>query len=343
MAKGIRISASETIFMLPLFVAAAGAGWLAYSYHKRRYRPVGPTFSGSSEEPMQTAFLTDLSESIPSGKSALWCVNMELAWVKLRREIFAGGPIVREHPMAARLNASQAEWQGPPELLQVGVKQEWPAPDTLRIDLDSKLMASIPFTLPFFDNPEPLDFQGVPVRCFGIRSRDASGQQLLRDQVGILYRGEGGKEFVIDPCLTSKPFRLLLARVDREDTLELTVDRVRSLCADSRPFRLGSRSTMLIPMQCWDIQHLYTELSGPISPPTNAVRAEVQACQRLQFRLDRNGAEMISFVKLSLMTVFGRATDYHFDRPYLMLLENRATGQTVMAAWIENAELLVPF
>ena len=130
--------------MLPLIVAAAGAGWFAFSCYKRRYKPVEPTFSGSSEKLAQTVLLTDPSESIPSGKSALWCINLELAWVKLRREIFAGGPIGREHPMAERLNASQAEWQGPPELLQLCVKQEWPAPDTLRIDLDSKLVASVP-------------------------------------------------------------------------------------------------------------------------------------------------------------------------------------------------------
>ena len=51
----------------------------------------------------------------------------------------------------------------------------------------------------------------------------------------------------------------------------------------------------------------------------------------------------MSHVKFSLMVTLGRPTEYHFDRPYLMVLEARATGQIVLAAWIENAELLVPF
>ena len=335
---------SETISMLPLFVAAAGAGWLAYSYHKRRYRPTEPTFSGSSQKLAKTAFLTDLSESIPLGKSALWCINLELGWVKLRQEIFSGGPIGRDHPLATRLNSSNAAWQGPSEHFQVSLKQERPARNTLKIDLESNLMVKLPFTIPFFDNPEPLEFQGVPVRCFGIGSRDAPGQNFLRDQVSILYRGEGTREFVVDPCVTSVLFRFLLARVDRGESLEATIGRVRALCAESKPFRLGSNSTLLVPTQCWDIHHRHAELSGSITPPVDAERAELEACQRLQFRLDRSGAELMSQLKLGLMIFLkGAPTHYHFDRPYLMLLENRATGQTVMAAWIENTELLVPF
>lgn len=317
---------------------------MAYSYHKRRYRPIGPTFSGSSEKLTQTAFLTDLSEPIPAGKSALWCISLELGWVKLRQEIFSGGPIGRDHRLTTRLNSSTAEWQGPSEHFQVSVKQERPARNTLKVDLESKLTVNVPFTIPFFDNPEPLEFQGVPVRCFGIRSRDALGQNFLRDQVSILYRGEGAREFVVDPCVTSEPVRLLLARVDREESLEATIRRVQDLCAESKPFRLGSSSTLLVPTQCWDIHHRHAELSSSITPPEDAERAELEACQRLQFRLDRSGAELMSLLKLNLMVFLkGAPTHYHFDRPYLMLLENRATGQIVMAAWIENAELLVPF
>lgn len=329
--------------MLTLAVAAAGLGWLAYSYHRRKYRPIPPNFSGSSEKLTQTAILADLSQPIPPEKSAIWCLNLELAWVKARREIFEGGPILRDHPLADRLNASAATWQGPAAQLNLTVRQQCPTPEELQIELVSDLRAQVPFTLPFFDCSHSLGFKGCSVRCFGIRDQDEMTQSRLRRQVSILY--QENQQFIVDPCVTSEPFRLLMARVNPKPTLLAAIEHVRKLCSSSEPRSLGSKSTLLIPTQCWEIQHQYPELSGPFTPPPPFIRAEIQATQRLQFRLDRSGAEMMSQVNLLFFgTAWSRPpAHYHFDQPFLMLLEVRATGQIVMAAWIENPELLVPF
>src|SRR5262249_6573778 len=89
------------------------------------------------------------------------------------------------------------------------------------------LKAAVRYTHPFFESAEPFLFtdssgKQTTVAAFGIRDTQAARQ--AREQVLILYRGEGRRgleveEFILDPCRHSRPKQVVLACVPRQRTL----------------------------------------------------------------------------------------------------------------------------
>src|SRR5262245_61995271 len=49
-------------------------------------------FAGSSDRLQRTAILPTLDSPIPGGKSAIWCISLQLAWNVLKDDV-AGGPV----------------------------------------------------------------------------------------------------------------------------------------------------------------------------------------------------------------------------------------------------------
>jgi len=51
------------------------------------------------------------------------------------------------------------------------------------------------------------------------------------------------------------------------------------------------------------------------------------------------------FSSVDLLAPFmkGGPSHYHFNRPHLLYIRSRDTGQIIFAQWIENSELLVPY
>ena len=138
------------------------------------------------------------------------------------------------------------------------------------------LRASVPFTLPFFENDEEFHFtdgrgQKTRVSSFGLRRKDESKYRDLRDQVEVLYlHRDKDREPTDRVCSRSlprlKPNQVILACIPRKGTIQATLRDLEQKIAEDRPEeyerRLGSNSTLLVPNLNWNISHHFAELEG---------------------------------------------------------------------------------
>src|SRR5262249_34378076 len=138
--------------------------------------------------------------------------------------------------------------------------------------------AAAKFEIPFFENDEPFEFtdsagKKTIVTSFGVRKKDDYAYEKLRKQVHILYRavdrdrrGSEISEFIVDPCMTSKPYQIVLARIDRKTTLAQTLADVQSRIASEHPnpylASMNPVDTLLAPNMVWQISHNFRELEG---------------------------------------------------------------------------------
>lgn len=321
--------------MLP-YLLGGGIALAALAVSRHRYRPTPFSLDGPSDWLQSTSILTDLAGPIPDEKNAIWCLSSELAW-KLAMQEYFGGPLrLREaRPLVDRMNATQANWEGlPPKLLDQRTRLWSPR----HFQVFVSLTLNVPFGLPFYQMEGPLAFNRYDaVKGFGIppgRSAPAG----LRQQVQVLYSGP--REFIVDPCHTSRPFQLVLAAVKKRETLEQTIQASENHCAGSNPRALPAHASLLIPEQSWCLSHHVAELSGIFTTETQDLQLRMD--QGIQFRLDRCGARLFSAVNLSMFLLSAR-TEFHFNYPFLLYIKARHNGQILFAQWIENSELLVPY
>ena len=186
----------------------------------------------------------------------------------------------------------------------------------------------------------------------GFGERDVYAYYQLRRQIQILYTPpdhRGGKisEFALDPCKTSKPYQLVVARVQRKATLaETLADLEKKIAAHPKgeySTRFGPNDTLAVPNMAWRIGHRFRELEGPdkrfLNPGLGRGFLGL-AVQSIEFRLNRGGAELASEAKVHYLPI---PTNYIVNGTFLVLLKKRDGMRPFFAAWIENAELLQAF
>jgi hypothetical protein len=373
---------SRRRFLIPtvvvLVLVAVGVGWWLVSTRRPPYHAPPPAFDGTSGQLTQTVIVPTLDTPIPDGKSAVWCASFQLAWNRLRDDV-AKGPVrlAGAQPVADRLNRgdqTEADIDPADVYAAAGLTGDGIA-DRIRTEMArrfpnvpppdlgtgnaavaySYLAVSSEFDYPFFDNDGPLEFvdtagRKTPVGSFGVRWKDDFAYNRLRAQVHILYTPPdrmhdplGMSEFILDPCRTTRPYQIVIARVDRKPTLAETVADVRQKIAvgrnaEPRESRLGPNDVMLIPNISFRVSHRFREVEGkPVeNPPLSGLPIET-AMQTVQFRLDRSGVELKAESKIQFKPM---PRVFLANRPFLVYLAKRDGGNPFFAMWVENAELL---
>lgn len=362
-------------------VVAVIAGVAIWYFAGSSERPIPLVFDGNSDQLKQTVVVPTLDTPIPDGKNVIWCASFQYAWNHLKDDL-AGEPIqlTNAQEVADQLNrAEQIEndmeadsvyatagfaKDGIVERIQKEMARRFPDQPKPEIDVPeggavayAYLVASSKFEYPFFDNDEPFLFKDsagneTSVASFGIRPKDRSGYHSLRRQVQILYSGfvqEDGRdrltEFVCDLCESSRPYQIVLARVDRKPTLAETLADIEKKVTESPPegdgSKLGPNAVLLVPNMAWKVTHHFEEIEGrdkPFLDPSLRGLYLDAAIQTIQFRLDRSGAELTSEFRL---VVRSSSHAYLANRPFLLYMKKRDARQPFLVLWIDNAELLV--
>jgi hypothetical protein len=382
---GAAMSLRTVGIWLALVAAAAvilGIVWWRIPKPGRVYTPAPLSFDGSSKRLSRTVVLPTLDSPIPEGKSAIWCLSFQLAWNRLKADA-AKGPIqlANAQPLADLLNAAEGSEadigagdfyaaagfakDGIVEQIQKEMASQFPQVPAAQFAVPAEgavaygyLAASARFDLPFFDNSEPLLFTDAAgnqtaLASFGIRKKDEYAYRPLREQIHILYcspdstwRGMPIPEFILDPCKTSDPYQILIARLNRKATLAETLADIEARIAaqpESTYSQFHLRDTLKVPNLAFRIVHRFAELEGPdkqLLHPSLTPRFLDTALQTLQFRLDRSGAELWSEAG-----IVAKPGDSHFEvnRPFLVIMRKRGGKQPFFVAWIDNAELLQAF
>ena len=332
-------------------------------------------FEGSSLNLRKTKIVPTPDTAIDRQSNTVWCASFLAAW-KLLEEDLAVEPSLQGSPEAvAALNRAQDPRPGIPDenlyaaagWSQKGIidritkdlAQKFPSkapPAFPGISSDSivtyaYLETNLKFSLPYFQNRKPMvftDCDGVKTELssFGIRPEDNYAYFELRKQPRILYVARDEKyqvtECVIDLDRTSADNQIVLALVAPGSTLTGMLasieEKIKTTEKKEMHDDLGPNDVLLVPDIVWHITHHYVELEGKefTNSELKGQRIDI-ALQDIQFRLDRNGAELKSEDKTYMMPA---PTYYVFNRPFIIYIKKRGAKIPYFVMRVENAELL---
>jgi hypothetical protein len=193
------------------------------------------------------------------------------------------------------------------------------------------------------------DSRGVQAQVvgFGLWEAYLSQYENMREQLEILYVAFGDRSFevrecVVDLCRHSTPYQVVVARVERKDSLAETLKYIRQQIEEFRrqsyyeeARRFGGNDELRVPEMFWRIDHRFKELIG--KGVSNVGMPIVEALQTIEFRLDRSGAVLES------EATFGIASSprhFEFNRPFLIYMQKRDAAHPFFVMWVDNAELL---
>ncbi len=338
-----------------------------------------PPPAQKSSDLRRTQIVATLDTPIEKGKNAIWCVSFQAAWKTLQNDLAkepvsleGNGRLVdslnqaytpgREVPEGSLYTAAGFKDKGILEKIRQDLKAKFPAKDPPTFPgiikgsfvAYSYLEANVTFTLPYLQNKKPLQFmdssrKNAPTASFGVREEDASAHRNLRDQPLVLYEERNDPdqsavpECIIDLDGASQPSQIILALVEREDTLADTLSSVEKKIASMHSYKgavhgLGINDVLLVPDVSWQITHRFAELEGRRFGNAALKGQGLDVAQQdTLFRLDRSGAELRSEAKAYAMS--GPAY-YVFDRPFLIIMKKRGAKRPYFVMWVDNAELL---
>lgn len=365
----------------------AGAGVAGYLFSKTLPATpvIGATFAGASTDLESTRILATLDAPLEPGRNAIWCASFTAAWKTLETSVVQEPIALDGSPeIVAALNAAPdprafvpaenlytaAGWNDKGIVAQIigDLAEQFPGkvpPEFPDIESDSfvayaYLEAGIQFSIPYFQNDEPLMFtdsagRGTAINSFGIRRKDDYAYYELRRQPKILFASRDDRyhliECIVDLDQTTTGDQIVLARIGVEDTLELTLQKVEEKIAEAREQQVEKQNqwhddinafipndVLLVPDMVWDISHHFAELEGQTfsNAALKSQRIDV-AQQDIRFSLSRSGAELRSEAKVYYLPI---PTRYVFDRPFLLYMKKRGETSPYFVMWVDNAELL---
>lgn len=377
------------VVMILILFLVGGCGIIPWARHLDRVlhpRINGPytspniAFKGDSKDLRQSAVVPTLDTPMPKGKNVIWCSTLQLAWNRLGKDVLHERPDVRgAEAVVSRLNQTQLGEDDLPLgscLAMAGfakdgvvekVKSEMRHRFKKEVEIDllepssilayAYLEANAAFTIPFFDNREPLHFRessgkATEVTSFGIEERHEYAYHELREQIDVLYqlRSENEREpveFAIDLCRDSMPNQIVVAYVPPKATL---ADLLNDLEKKTQEFarqhqekywrEFGVRDVLLVPNLNWEVQHHFTELEGTDKRFLNTGFTDyhiAKAMQTIHFKLDRSGAELAAETQMFCLPI---PTHFIFDRPFLIVVKKRSANRPFFVMWVDDAELL---
>lgn len=225
----------------------------------------------------------------------------------------------------------------------------------------SFLRANVRFTHPFREIGEGLTFidskgNTSQIAGFGLWEGYRPEYEKICEQVEVLYHhrpdGENApsemEEYVIDLCRFSRPYEVMVAVVEPNDSLAQTLDYIQSRVQQfkgrsdhERQSRFEVLDVLRVPEMVWRVDHRFKELIGKTVANSNPPMPIVEAMQTIEFQLDRCGATVESE---AMIRIAGVATPrrFLFNRPFLVCMKQRDAEHPFFVMWVDNAELLTP-
>jgi hypothetical protein len=224
-----------------------------------------------SKDLKQTVVVATLDCPLPEHRNAIWCATFQMAWDKLKQDIF-GEPIqiIGAEELAKRLNGAPFPVgsieeksyyatagfakNGIIEQIRKKMKQRFPAEPVPTFDNSYRtpdvvlayayLNVDVAFKDPYYvyrDRFPFLDSTGVDtfVTAFCAQTKEpARSNQRVRDQIEVLYYDPGGQsdeaQFAVDLSRQTEPYQVILARMPRCNTLGEAAGTLQDKIAASR-------------------------------------------------------------------------------------------------------------
>jgi hypothetical protein len=323
-----------------------------------------------------------LDTPIPTGKSAVWCGSLQLAWNRLKK--LAGGPveIAGAEKLCKALNSStfaEADLAPGSFYATAGVMNEQTS-ERIRKEMANMLPtipppkceggndgtgllayayldAQVDYEQPFMDDEQGVTFTdeegtSLAVHSFGIpgKSHRQTDREPMARQIEVLFDEVDRAqfhvgEFALDLSKHSQPYQVLIARVQRQqslaDMLEALDQRIKAAEREKKAHQYHYSSDLEIPNLSFRLVHRFRELEGAEKPIINGkLKGQYieTAEQMIDFRLDRTGAKVTSEAKVQIKSAMG--APYYCNGPFLVCVKKRGSTQPCLVMWVANAELL---
>lgn len=317
----------------------------------------------------ETVVVPTLDTPIPASKSAIWCASFQLAWNRLKNDVVKE-PIRLKNAqeVADRLNKAEVSENdlekgsyyaaaglvadGITEKIKEDMHERFPGVEVPEFD-DSLGLVSVAFAylkaeIRFkhrYEETNGMRFHSEVgseprVQASGILFVRGERRRQLRDQVRVLFDDDDTGQFAIDVDIDSRPNQLILSRIARKGNLADTLETMNQKIKTRRDFG-SSVSTLLFPEMRWSTTHHFEELEGKALENAGREGNYLSRCmQMITFRLDSVGAIVESTAKGEEKKSESRPRDFHFDRPFLLIMKKRDAEQPFLVIWVANAELL---
>ena len=338
-----------------------------------------PVFAGSSQSLNMTVITPTLNAPLQKNINVVWCASFLASWKHLEASI-AKEPIALAGALdlSQKLNSAvdprpvipaeslyvASGWnnKGIVEQIKREMSTKFPhkAPPVFPGIVPDSIVSycyletSIEFKIPYFQSRKPMMFKDssgkeTALTSFGIREKDEYAYRELRGQPKVLYikRGENQrelKEFAIDLDQSSKPNQIILAVVEPQETLGKTIKvTTEKIVAYSQEkdydyFRIGINDSLLIPDIAYNISHHFEELEDKMFTNSKLKNQRINVVkQDIKFTLNRSGAELSSESKMYCSPI---ASNFFFNRPFLIIMKKRGAESPFFAMWVDNTELL---
>lgn len=378
LATRIRRFARTALFSVAfVFLTLGRLPGCAPAGHRDDITSVGPK-SGDAAAFSRTIVTPHLEHPIAHDRNILWCATFQLAWTEVCTLIGEDVHFDRDPSMVAPLNARRVTWADVDRASCVAVAgfvrdgifdriraelaktfrgearpQLIPNPANARpqdIVAYAYLYKNLEFPTPFERLETPLDFGAARARVasFGVGPNKA-GPPAMYDQVTILdYKS--ADDFVIELTTKSPDDRVILAKIARQPTLQAAVDHVASRQPAGLPATMSVTDVLQVPKFNFDIRRNYAELLWKRLRVANPKVASdlflLQAMQDIRFEMNEIGVKLRSEAVMHFgCSAASPPPPVHvliFDKPFLVLLQRRASRQPYFALWVQNAELLIP-
>ena len=210
------------------------------------------------------------------------------------------------------------------------------------------LFKNLEFEVPFERIERPLVFGKTNVSCFGMGEEHKPGHAKLLGLFTILDQ-QGENDFVLELKTKSKGDRVILAKIPPAKTLALTVSAVCKRVAVAEPVEPRLGDVLKIPKFNLDITRTFAEIEGKRLVVKNPKVAKdlviLSALQNIRFQMDEKGIRLKSESHVSFGCSAPDSPERRyvliFDKPFLLLLQQKDAKCPYFAAWIDNPELLV--
>lgn len=298
--------AKSRIWLVCLGVASIAMAWW-WGFHQPTHQPThharATPFEGDSSELHDTIVVPTLDTPIPAGKSAIWCGSFQLAWNRFETVVGAPVRIRNAADVVARLNraefsekdldpdmvysAAGLNKDGIGEQIRADMQRRFPGVPVPDLGADDAvatafayLKAEVDYDHPYMVAPDPFEFIDsrrllTRVSGFGIPKGNKDVPKMVREQVQMLHfadrRTAGGAEFCLDLCKHSARNQIVLACVERRQSLAETLtdleskrERFRTEVVKKSPREenIDINDLLLVPNMYWRVHHHFAELEG---------------------------------------------------------------------------------
>jgi len=357
------------VVVLIVLIVATGAWWL---FFKSPSRGEDEVLVANADDLTATVVTPHLECPIADGKNVLWCSTFQLAWNEacdligedIHLEDEPAMVAVMNKKIATKADIDEASYLAIAGFVKDGILDKIPAAvrekfgegaptrlaDTTALSPGSPgiaayacLVKDLRFANPFesLDDGE-LQFQGTPVRAFGLADPEAKANtNKLMEQVIYYSESQSREGIICELRTTSRHDRLILAMVKPKGTLQETIDDVQQRVAKTDPWRCSVE--LMVPKIDFDILKNYARLLEKRLKVRNSdVNGwpVVTAAQTIRFQLNDTGATLRSEARLQAKN--GRPMPAIFDKPFLIMLQRKGAKQPYFALWVDNVELLMP-